>query len=171
MFCKGEYIIYGNNGVCEVQDYMQPEEIDNQRMYYVLAPMRSKGSTIYSPVDNKKVFMRRIITKEEANALLAGIPEYEDLEIEDVRSQEQQYKEILKNYDCTEFLRFIKALYQRKRIREAAGRKITAVDEKYLYLAKDSLLNELALALDMDVEEVDRLLAERMKVSGKASEK
>jgi CarD family transcriptional regulator len=165
MFRKGEYIIYGSNGVCEVQDYMKAEDMGNQRMYYVLMPMRSKGSVIYSPVDNKKVFMRPIISKEEAKELLAGIPEYEDMEIKDVRSQEQQYKEILQDYDCTQFLRFIKALYMRKKKREAAGRRITAVDEKYLYLAKDSLLNELALALEMKVEEVDQLLADRMMVT------
>ena len=53
MFEKGEYIIYGNNGVCEVQDYMQADEPDNHRIYYVLAPIRSKGSTIFSPVDNQ----------------------------------------------------------------------------------------------------------------------
>lgn len=165
MFNKGEYIIYGSNGVCEVQDYMQADDNDNRRVYYVLAPMRSKGSTIFSPVDNQKVFMRRVITKEEADELLKGIPEYEDIVIQDVRAQEQQYKEILQNYDCTESIRLIKALYARKKQREAAGRKITAVDEKYLFLAKDSLINELAIALEMDVDDVDKMLAEKMQAA------
>ena len=167
MFEKGEYIIYGNNGVCEVQDYMQADEPDNHRIYYVLAPIRSKGSTIFSPVDNQKVFMRRVMTKEEAKELLKGIPEYEDIEIPNVRAQEQQYKELLQNCDCTYSIRLIKALYARKEQREAAGRKITAIDEKYLFLAKDSLINELAIALEMDVEQVDQLLAEKMKASQK----
>lgn len=163
MFEKGEYIIYGNNGVCEVQDYMQADKPDNHRIYYVLAPIRSKGSIIYSPVDNQKVFMRRVMTREEANELLRGIPEYEEINIPEVRAQEQQYKEILQNCDCTDSIRLIKALYARKEQREAAGRKITAVDEKYLFLAKDSLLNELAIALEMNVDEVDKMLAEKMK--------
>ena len=163
MFEKGEYIIYGNNGVCEVQDYMQGGAPDDNRTYYVLAPIRSRGSTIYSPIDNKKVFMRRVMTREEAAELLDRIPEYEDMEIPEVRNQEQQYKEILQNCDCTDVLRFIKALYSRKEQRETAGKKITAVDEKYLFLAKDSLLNELAIALKMDVNDVDHMLAEKMK--------
>ncbi|MDY6046849.1 MAG: hypothetical protein SPI87_07515 [Anaerobutyricum sp.] len=58
-------------------------------------------------------------------------------------------------------------MYARKEQREAAGRKITAIDEKYLFLAKDSLINELAIALEMDVEQVDQLLAEKMKASQK----
>lgn len=163
MFEKGEYIIYGNNGVCEVQDYMQADESGDNRTYYVLAPVRSQGSTIYSPVDNQKVFMRRVLTKEEATELLEGIPEYEDMDIPEVRNQEQKYKEILQDCDCTDSLRFIKALYTRKKARETAGRKITAVDEKYLFLAKDSLLHELAIALEMNVDEVDRMLAKKMK--------
>lgn len=164
MFEKGEFIIYGNNGVCEVQGYMQGDAAGDKRTYYVLAPLRSKGSIIYSPIDNQKVFMRRVMTREEAAELLDGIPEYEDMEIKEVRNQEQQYKEILQNCDYTDVLRFIKALYTRKEQREAAGRKITAVDEKYLFLAKDGLLNELAIALEKDVNDVDQLLEEKMKM-------
>ena len=41
------------------------------------------------------------------------------------------------------------------------------MDEKYLYLAKDCLLNELAVALDMDVEEVETLLTDRIKSTEK----
>lgn len=163
MFEKGEYIIYGSNGVCEVQDYMNTAGEGDNRIYYVLAPMRSKGSTIFSPVDNQKVFMRKVMTKEEARELLRGIPEYEDMEIRDSRTQEQQYKEILQSGNSTESLRLLKALYERKRKREAAGRRITAVDEKYLFLAKDCLLNELSIALDMDVEDVDKILADKIR--------
>ncbi|MBR0411121.1 MAG: CarD family transcriptional regulator [Eubacterium sp.] len=162
MYNKGEYIIYGNNGVCMVKDYMQSESMGEGQVYYVLVPLSSRGSTIFSPVDNKKVFMRPVISKSEAEELIEGIPGYEDMVIADVRPQEQQYKEILQEYDCTVFLRFIKALYGRKKERESMGRKITAVDEKYLLLAKDSLLNELSVALEMEVDEVDRLLFERM---------
>ena len=162
MYNKGEYIIYGNNGVCRVQDFMESDVMGEGKLFYVLNPLSSRGSTIFCPVDNQKVFMRPVISRSEAEALIDGIPEYEDMVIRDVRPQEQQYKEILQKYDCTVFLRFIKALLDRKKDREAAGRRITAVDEKYLVLARDSLLNELSVALDMDVDEVDQMLAEKM---------
>ncbi|MBQ9155173.1 MAG: CarD family transcriptional regulator [Eubacterium sp.] len=162
MYKIGDYIIYGNSGVCKVVDYMQPDDMEGKQTYYVLSPLSARGSTIFSPVDNQKVYMRPVISREEAEALLEGIPDYEDMEIVEVRAQEQQYKDIIKNYDCTEFLRFIKALYERKKSREAIGRKITALDEKYLILAKGSLLNELSIALDMEVDEVDQLLADRI---------
>lgn len=165
MFEKGEYIIYGSNGVCEVQDYMSAAGEADNRTYYVLAPMRSRGSTIFSPVDNQKVLMRKVMTKEEARALLKGIPEYENMVIQESRTQEQQYREILQSGNSMDSLRLIMALYARKKKREAAGRRITAVDEKYLFLAKDCLLNELSIALNMDVDDVDKLLADRIKTS------
>ena len=37
------------------------------------------------------------------------------------------------------------------------------MDEKYLFLAKDCLLNELSIALDMDVEDVDKILADKIR--------
>lgn len=165
MFEKGEYIIYGSNGVCEVQDYMSAAEETDHRIYYVLAPMRSRGSTIFSPIDNKKVLMRKVMTKEEAKDLLKGIPEYEDMVIPESRTQEQRYKEILQSGSSIESLRLLMALYARKRKREAAGRRITAVDEKYLFLAKDCLLNELSIALNMEIDDVDKMLADKMNLS------
>ncbi len=161
MFEKGEYIIYGNSGVCEVQDYLKAD--GEHRTYYVLAPVGSKGSTIFSPVDNQKVSMRKVMTKEEADALLKGISGEEEMVIRDARTQEQQYKEVLQSGNSTEALRLLRALYKRKKQREAAGRRVTAIDEKYYFMAKGNLLNELAIALNVKVEEAERLLAEQIK--------
>lgn len=165
MFDIGEYIIYGNNGVCQVKEYMQMENGDGERTYYVLVPLRMKGSVIYSPVDNKKVPMRKILTKQEADDLLEKAKEYEEMDITECRGQEQVYKDILQNCSVQDNLRFVKTMYQRKLKREMAGKKITAVDEKYLFLAKDSLLNELAIALGVEVDMVDQLLESKMRAS------
>lgn len=162
MFEKGKYIIYGGSGVCEVKGFMNANDKGKEQTYYVLVPMRSKGSTIYSPVDNQKTLMRPVMTKEEACAFVTQIAEIEDLEIREARTQEQQYKEVLLSGNCREFLRLLKALYTRKKQREARGRRITSLDEKYLRLMKDSIVNELSVALEMDTEEAGRLLAEKI---------
>ena len=161
MFDKGEYIIYGTNGVCKVSDCTRSDIPGDNRMYYVLSPVGQERSTIYTPVDNQKVLMRAVISREEAVSLIEGIPSYEELIIPETRDQEQQYKQILRGQDCTMLLRFIKALYRRKECREEDGKKITAVDEKYISMVKNSLLNELAIALDMEKEDVDLLLADK----------
>ena len=52
-------------------------------------------------------------------------------------------------------IRIIKTIYLRKRAREEAGRKETAVDARYFRIAEDQLYGELAVALDMSRENVE----------------
>ena len=72
MFEKDELIMCGGHGVCRVVDIVgNPiDRLDKKRKYYLLEPVFEKGSTIYTPVDNDKVIMRKIMNKEEAEELL-----------------------------------------------------------------------------------------------------
>ncbi|MGN0709116.1 MAG: CarD family transcriptional regulator, partial [Anaerovoracaceae bacterium] len=76
MFSIGDLIVYGGTGVCRVENITKPNfnEFDRDELYYVLQPLYQTG-TIYAPVDNDKVFMRKVITKERANELIDMIPE------------------------------------------------------------------------------------------------
>ena len=67
MFAKGTKIMYGNTGVCEVMDYATPDLPGMPRgtKYYVLRPLFQSG-TIYCPVEQPKVFMRPVMSREEA---------------------------------------------------------------------------------------------------------
>ena len=68
MFEKGEYIVYGHNGICEVEDitHLNLSGVDKGKLYYVLAPLNKKESRIYYPVDREKDGRaRRTITRAE----------------------------------------------------------------------------------------------------------
>lgn len=56
MFSVGEYIIYGVEGVCEVEEAgkLKVAGLDKNREYYRLRPYYH-GGTIYTPVDGKAV--------------------------------------------------------------------------------------------------------------------
>ena len=45
MFEKGDYVIYGNNGICRVQDIttLTIPGIDKNRKYYLLKPVYASG--------------------------------------------------------------------------------------------------------------------------------
>lgn len=45
----------------------------------------------------------------------------------------------------------------------AAGKKVTTGDEKYLHLAESNLYGELAVALDMEQEQVKQFIIDRIK--------
>lgn len=162
MFQINDYIIYGGNGVCKVIDIGIPpiSGMDSKRQYYILQPVYNKTSTIYTPIDNDKVIMRKVLSKKEAKELIETIPDIDTLEdTGSAKFQENNYKNSMMKYDCHEWVKIIKTLYIKKKDREADGKKITSTDEKYLQIAKDSLFGELAIPLEMDREETEELVA------------
>ena len=54
MFSVGEYVIYGYEGVCKVEEVGHPalSGLDRKREYYRLTPYY-RGGTIYAPVDGR----------------------------------------------------------------------------------------------------------------------
>ena len=82
MYKKGEYVIYGSSGVCQVGDVttLDINNVPKDREYYVLFP-KNNGGTIYVPVDVASTKMRKVITKEDAQALIEKIPAIQPIEI------------------------------------------------------------------------------------------
>lgn len=162
MFEIGDYIIYGNQGVCKVEDIgpMNMGGIKTERLYYTLLPIYISGSKVYTPTDNEKVILRAVISKDEAKQLLEEIPELEQIDVLDEKSREQLYKDALASCDCRELVKIIKTLYLRRQERLEDGKKVTAVDERYFKMAEDSLYGELAIALDMEREKVESYMTD-----------
>lgn len=165
MFNIGEYIVYGNRGVCEVVDVgnMSMSSMDKDKLYYTLIPIYARGSKIYSPVDNTKVVIRPVISHDEALELIDNMPEIGFVETVDEKKREIVYKEAIRTAKCEELIKVIKTLHRRREIRLAGGKKFTAVDERYFNAARDCLYGELAVALDIDVDEVEDYIQHRIE--------
>ena len=165
MFEVDGYIIYGGNGVCRVLDIGIPDIniADKKRQYYTLQQVYEKGSTIYTPVDNDKVIMRKIISKEEANDLINNIQSIEVLCFDDDAIPEEKYKEVMHKYDCKEWIKIIKTSYLRKEERLAEGKKGTAIDDKYLKMAEEYLYGEFAISLNMPKEQVKDFIVQAVE--------
>lgn len=164
MFEIGDYIIYGSQNVCRVEAIgpMEMGGVKTDRLYYTLHPIYISGSTVYIPVDNKKVILRPILTKEEAMQLIEEIPSLEQIDVTDEKGREQIYKDALASCDCRELVRIIKTLYLRRQSRIEDGKKVTAVDERYFKHAEDALYGELAVAMEMAREEVEAYITEHL---------
>ena len=102
MFEKGEYVVYGTSGVCEVTDIknMDLKGIPKDKLFYVLTPYNQKSSTLFTPVDSNKTVMRKILTKEEALELIDNMPEVEELYFSNEKIREEKYKECIRSCDC-----------------------------------------------------------------------
>lgn len=165
MFKTGDCIVYGSYGVCKIQSIgpMDMSGATKDTLYYTLEPVYAPGSKVYTPVGNKKVIMRPVISQEEVKELLDDIPEIEQLLVADERSCEQMYKNALRTCECRELIKIIKALCLRKKIRQEDGKKVTAIDEKYLKLAENQLYGELAVPLNMERDKVEAYITEHIK--------
>ena len=165
MFQIGEYIVYGSTGVCVVEKIgsIDVPGMSKDRIYYTLRPCYEKKSTIFTPVDNTKVIMRHVISKEEALDLIDSIQQIECLAITDEKHRETEYKACFMKCDCRELIKMMNAIHIRKEERLAQGKKVTAKDDRYYHMAEDNLFGELAVALGIEKKQVKHFIRERIE--------
>lgn len=163
MFKIGDYVVYGNSGVCKVED-IGPLSIGSQdKDYYTLIPVYGRNSKLYTAVDSDKVVIRPIMTRQESDALIDEMEEIDELSICDEKRREDIYKETMRTCDCKEWVRIIKTLYTRKMDRISRGKKVTSSDERYLQMAEENLFGELAFSLQIPKEKVGEFISEKIK--------
>ena len=92
------------------------------------------------------------MTRNEAEDLLSEIPNIEQVEIENEKTREDQYKDIIRNSDLRACIGLLKTLLRKRQIRIAQGRKFTTVDEKYLRETEAMLCSELSIALETEYD-------------------
>lgn len=157
MFEIGDYVVYGNAGVCKVSDItkMNFAGLDKNKPYYVLDPVFQNG-TIYSPTDNDSIMIRPIITKEDAVNLIDAIPSMDGDAYYNSSLQQlsQHYKDFLQSYDCEDLVEMTKSIYSKKREVEDRQRPLGQVDKRFMKQAEDLLFGELAVALGIEKEQV-----------------
>lgn len=160
MYSVGEKIVYGENGVCTVIK-IAPLEISGaskDKLYYYLAPLIGTG-VYYSPVDSG-AFMRPVISREEAEALIDAIPGIEPAVCNDSRFNHVDafYRELFKLHTCEALVSIVKGLRERMSERKTKSSRSEATMKR----AKDILHGELAVALGMEMSEVEGYIASRI---------
>ena len=152
----GDLIVYGGEGVCRVEDIGVPPltGVNQNRMYYTLKPLYREGR-IYAPVDTT-MFMRPVITKDDADALIRRIPEIEPevYENSNLRYLNEYYQAQLQNYSCEGLLKLIRSTHAKREVMRGRGKKLGLVDERYMKRAQDMLQGEFAVALGIERGEV-----------------
>lgn len=156
MFTVGDFIVYGANGVCKVTNVsrMACPGMAKKRLYYTMTPCYIRDSSIFSPVDNDRVVMRKVMTKDEAVEFVDRMDEIDELLIQDDKKREQEYKEAVMTCDPHTLVALLKTITHRMQERVQDGKKTTASDMKYSSIAEDNLYGELAVSLEMNKSDV-----------------
>lgn len=151
MYQIGELVQYGTSGVCRVEEIVQGVPgLQADTKCYLLIPVGRKEEKIYTPVDNDKVKMRRILSREEVNELMKNASQIEKLVISNEKQCESIYREELYSVDCYRWLGLLKTLYARRAARTALGKKVTTTDERYLKSVEERLKEELTLIIGQE---------------------
>ena len=160
MFLVGDKIVYGENGVCTVAKVAPLDHAGASpgKLFYHLEPLIGSG-TYYTPVDSG-AFMRPVISREEAEALIDAMPSIEPAVCRDNRFNHVDafYKELFRQHSCEALVAIVKGL--RERMNEKKTKSSRA--ESTMRRARDMLHGELSIALGMDISEVEPYILERI---------
>ncbi|EEH97787.1 MULTISPECIES: CarD family transcriptional regulator [Clostridium] len=154
MFKINDYVVYGSNGVCKVTDIEQVTLRNEELEYYILSPVYNEKMTIKTPVNNQKILMRELMTKAEIVNLLKEISKNETVEIEDSRRRVEEYKAIIRRGNAEELIKVINSIKLEKDEKISIGKKLNKTDEDIMISASKQLYQEMAIVLDIDVDEV-----------------
>lgn len=165
MYEIGQYIIYGCEGVCRVEE-IGPVQITGAQKdvdYYTLSSVYQHGK-IYVPVE-AHAYSRPVMTRAQAQALIEDIPNipFEIFENNNPRLLGEHYQSFLKSNDCRELLKLIRAIHAKRQVAAEKGRKLGQVDERSYKQAEDKLHGELAVSLDIPVGEVRQFIIEALE--------
>lgn len=165
MYSVGDIIVYGCEGVCKIDriDKINISGLNNNKLYYYLIPLFRNGM-IYAPTDTP-VKMRNVISEKEALELIDRIPELQAdvCNEKNIRVLNDYYQSVIKRCDCEELVKIIKAIETKRASAASRGKHLGTVDERYLNKAREMLLDELAVSLNRDKNEIDRFIRDKAK--------
>jgi len=170
MYQVGDYVIYGNTGVCEITEIKPLAYLGSEQLYYILTPV-FQNCTISTPVENRKVFMRPVISKEEAEQLIDRIPSIHAQAYHSsvLRQLTDHYEALLETHDCETLVELTMSIYSKKRCVEEQKRKFGAIDERFMKRAEDLLFGELSVALGIPKEAVVDYISARVHQSSQGA--
>ena len=164
MFEVGEYIVYGTNGICRVEEICKsPYDKTDTRDYYLLVPVNTPmSSTIYTPVNNERVPMRRLMTAEEIGALICAMPQIELLTVAIEKQRREIYRATISTLSPEGYVQVIKTVHRRREELAAAHKHFPVTDLEYGRLAKHLLYSECAHVLGMAEDGVEEYIASQL---------
>ena len=155
MFKIDDYIMYGRTGVCKVVDITNEKFINGEeRKYYVLSPIHNNNNTIIKiPLDNTKVPMRKIISKEDVTSLINDMSNMEELWIEDEKKRSNEFKTMLKSGKCEDLIKLIS--------NKRHSKKLNKADKEIIKEAERLVNEEFAIILNISPKEVNSYISSK----------
>ena len=158
MYKSGDVVVYGRD-VYRIKDVKDNYLFD--KTYYIMNPIDDDSLVTSVPVDTTS-YLRDVITKEEAEELIAKIPSIEIVQASD-RDIEYEYKQLLRENTLEALIKIIKTTYMRNMMRQNQNKRISEKGGQYFNRAERQLYNELSLSLHLTVDDTKRYVIDSVK--------
>lgn len=149
MYQVGEYIIYRNVGICKVEAIGKLCFSAEEKDYYTLRPLYASGNArLYVPV-NKDMFMRNVITRQEAYEYLNVLEEMQTQPFGAKKTVQlaAHYDDLMTRHDLASHLRLFKELCQKEKMVREKGKKFGQLESRYMSQVEKLLADEFSYAL------------------------
>lgn len=160
MFRMGDVVLYGIQGICKIGG-IEAKQIGRTALdYYVLNPVFNENTALFVPVDNEKLTtkMQNILSVKEVKHLIEKAQQISVLEICDEATKRERYREILSSGNREELISLIKTIRLEREKRSKLNKKLNMSDEQILYKAERLLFNEIAYVLEIEPQEVQKMI-------------
>lgn len=164
LFSIGDKIVYGFDGVFTVSEYSSsPIDKNDTRQFYVLRPVHGPvGNIIMTPVENEKLRMRAVMSRDNALSFIDSMPSVPTLSVEKEKNRRDVYRKALEEGTAEALVRIIKTVMLRREELSKIKKRTSESDNDYEKKAKYCLNGELAVSLNIPVEEVDKFIEDRL---------
>lgn len=165
MFKVGDTVLYGATGVCKIDSAVIREIGREKKEYLVLLPISQEKSTVFVPTDNPVLLqkMRKILSKKEIGDIIESVSSLPDIWEEDEVRRRERYSEIICGGDRKQIVLLIRTLYTVRNMRQAEGKRLHMVDERYLSEAERLLCDEFSVVLGIERSQVVPYIIEKTK--------
>ncbi len=152
----GDFVVYGNHGLCKVTGVLVPPFLERgkEKDYFQMISVIDKGGILYVPCESAEERMRPVISGAAAKRLMASIGEIEVLELPPGKKAEPILLDITRKNLAPEMMQLVKTLHHAKAKRLYQGKKVASMDERYLATAEKLLYSELAFCTKSELDKV-----------------
>ncbi len=165
MFEVNEYVFYGSEGICKIDDIVSSpfSDVKSDTKYYVLHSLHGGSNTAYIPFDGASSLIRSVMTKNEINSLIAKISSIELFEECPLKLLKEKYTIAIRSGDPSEWIRVIKTVQNRTINGRDGGKKVSEAEKSFAENAKRFLHMEISIVLGIPYDDVENYIIEKMK--------
>lgn len=153
MFSIGDKISHPMHGAGVITDIVERSIVNKMQPFY-LATMTCGAMTVLIPCATAETIgVRKIISKNEAEALLKKIPDITFSYNENWSKRNRENMDKIKSGNLEQVAGVIKALVLRDR-----EKSLSTSERKLLGMAKNILISEIVVSTNMSVSEVENII-------------